>query len=262
MEIETLRPWEQDGIPAGVQRLDYRSQADRALDWALIWPPAQGDRWIVVIHGHGSQGDQLYTREDVRDLWLPVFRRLGYGLLTPHLRGNAWMGPRAASDLQDLHQYMRLEFRARRFIFASGSMGGTSNLVYAVLHPDDVAAVIALCPATDLALYRRWCRERNEGVIREIADAIEAAYAGTPDQVPRNYQAHSAVQNATRLIMPVYVVHGTRDAVIPVSQSRRLAAAVGDKSDFAGVEVPDGHHDSPLVCMPTALAWVEQQILL
>lgn len=262
MQIETSCPWEQEGMPAGVQRLAYRSRADRAPDWALIWPPARGDRWIVMIHGHGSHGDQIYTREDIRDLWLPEVRRMGYGLLTPNLRDNAWMGPRAASDLHDLLQYVRVEFRARRFIFASGSMGGASNLIYAVLHPDDVAAVVALCPATDPALYHRWCRDRNEGVLREIADAIESGYGGTPGQVPRNYQAHSAVQNATRLIMPVYVVHGVRDVVIPVSQSRRLAACMGDKADFVYQELPDGHHDSPLVSLPAALDWIDRQVVL
>jgi pimeloyl-ACP methyl ester carboxylesterase len=46
--------------------------------------------------------------------------------------------------------------------------------------------------------------------------------------------------------MPVAVVHGTADDIIPVSQPRRLAAAVGDKTDFVYIEIPGGDHDSPL----------------
>ena len=256
MLIESRQPWKPAGTPPGIQRLDYRSGVDGAADWALLWPPEKGDCWVVVIHGHGSHGDQIYLRPDVRDLWLPAFRRPGCGLLTPNLRDNAWMGPPAVSDLRDLLQYVRAEYQARQFIFASGSMGGTSNLIYAALQPADVAAVIALGSATDLALYHRWCRQRNEGVIREIADAIEAAYSGAPEQVPENYRAHSALQNASRLAMPVYLAHGTRDAIIPVSQSRLLAAQMGDKPDLAYVELPDGDHDSPLTLMPQAFDWV------
>ena len=242
------------GAPEGLVRYDYESDLDNHPDWALLCPPARDDGlWLVMIHGHGSHGDQLYTRPDLRDQWLPHFRRLGLGLLTPNLCDNAWMGPAAAHDLHDLLAFMRGECGARQFLFASGSMGGTSNLIYAVLHPQDVAGVVALCPATDLASYHAWCRERNTGVIKEIADAIERAYDGPPASQPKTYEAHSALKNAHLLTMPVYLAHGAFDATIPVSQSRLLAAAMADKKGFTYVEMPNGHHDSPLPLAPQAV---------
>ena len=240
--------------PEGLVRYDYESDLDHHPDWALLCPPAQNEAlWLVMIHGHGSHGDQLYTRPDLRDQWLPHFRRLGLGLLTPNLRDHAWMGPAAAHDLHDLLVFVRGECGARQFLFASGSMGGTSNLIYAVLHPQDVAGVVALCPATDLTSYYAWCRERNAGVIKEIADAIERSYGGPPAAQPKTYEAHSALKNAGSLTMPVYIAHGAADATIPVSQSRRLAAAMADAKNFTYVELPDGHHDSPLPLAPEAV---------
>ena len=256
----TVRPASDPRLPPGVLRIAYLSPVDGRSDWALAWPPPDepGDVWVVVIHGHGSHGDQLYTRADIRDHWLPAYRTHGLGVLTPNLRDNAWMGPAAASDLTALLEFVRHEFGARHFVFCSGSMGGTSNLAYAVLRPQDVAGVVARCPATDLASYYQWCRQRNVGVLREIADAIEAAYGGTPDALPELYATHSVLGNAGRLGMPVFVAHGVLDRTIPVSQSRRLVGVLAGKIDLTYVEVPDGGHDSPLrlSMSPSPLEWL------
>jgi pimeloyl-ACP methyl ester carboxylesterase len=253
--VTGVAPARQAGVPDGVVRVEYASAVDGARDWALLWPPKRDATWVVMVHGHGSHGDQLYTRPDIRDAWLPEFRRAGAGLLTPNLRDNAWMSPAAAADLRDLLAHARKVYGAKRFVFASGSMGGTSNLIYAALHPEDVAAVVALCPATDLASYYTWCREADEGVRKEIADAIRRAYGGDPRQRAAVYATHSALKHAERLTMPVFMAHGSTDAVIPVSQSRRLAGAMAEARDFVYVEVPDGDHDSPLPLMATAFRW-------
>jgi len=244
-----------------VLQLDYQSGVDGANDWALVRPPQDGvDTWIVCIHGHGSHGDQLYTRPDIRDLWLPNFQSLGFGIMTPNLRDNTWMAPAAADDLKDLITYLRTQYDAHRFIFASGSMGGTSNLIYAVLHPEDADAVIALCPASDLTSYYAWCRERNAGIILEIADAIESAYSGDPSRRQKIYNKHSAVKNCRQLTMPLYVVHGTSDPIIPVSQSRNLMDKMSGSPKLFYDEITNGGHDSPLSYMPNALDWIAAQL--
>ena len=240
-----------------MQRLDYTSGVDQRPDWALVRPPEQGALWAVVIHGHGSHGDQLYTRTDMKRDWLPALLARGLGLLTPNLRDNGWMSPAAAADLHDLLAYCRAQHGAERFLFVSGSMGGTSNLIYSALHPADVAAAIALCPATDLASYYAWCMAHpQEGIQREIGRAIAAAYGGPPEQQPEAYAAHSAVVHADRLAMPVYVVHGTRDTIIPVSQPRQLVGKMGDQANFAYVEIPDGDHEAPLRGFAVGFEWV------
>jgi len=252
-------------LPAGTMRVEFASGHDGAMDWALARPPAAGDLWWVMVHGHGSLGDQLYTRPDIRDQWLPLVAELGLGVLTPNTRGNGWMSPAAAADVHELLAWARAEHGARRFVFASGSMGGTSSLIYAVLHPADVAGVVALCPATDLASYYAWCRgkapafpggARNEGIIGQIADAIQASYGGEPATQPRRYRRHSAVANAARLTMPLCLVHGTADPLIPVAGARRLAGALADHPAFVYRELADGGHDAPLPAMPDALRWI------
>lgn len=242
-------------IPEGVILLRYRSGRDNTQDWCLLWPPETGSSWAVVIHGHGSRGDQLYVRPDLR-VWIAAFRGRNLGILTPNLRGNAWMSPAAASDLKELLSLLRTEFKASRFHFLSGSMGGTSNLIYAVLHPEDVAGCAALGAISDPASYYTWCRIRSAPILREIASAVRDSYGGTPEEIPGIYAAHSALKRADRLTMPVYLCHGEKDTIMPVSQSRALAEALKNRTIFRYEELSGGGHDLPLGQVIPALDWL------
>lgn len=247
------------GAPTGAYRLDYRSAVDGTTDWAVVCP---GTRpvWVVVIHGHGSHADQLFTRADIRDAWLPALLASGAGIVTPNLRDNAWMSPAAATDLHALLAWLRSSHGARNFILFSGSMGGTSNLLYAALHPEDVAACVALGAATDLAGYDAWCQRQPAGSTqRDIGTAIETAYGATPAVAPELYQRHATLRQCGQLTMPVFFAHGGADALIPVGQARQLAAAMAARPTFEYVEIPGGDHDSPLWDR-RALAFFVQQL--
>ena len=249
------------GLPKGLLRLEYQSAVDGAPDWALLQPPSRGKRWIVCIHGHGSGGDQLWITSNPRmTTWRPIFEKLGCGILSPHLRGNSWMGPAVAEDLRGLLAVVRGKYGATHFDFVSGSMGGTSNLIYAGLHPADVASIVALCAATDLATYYDWCRNQNKPILTEIADAIEKSYGGTPLTKPDLFTAHSTLANVHKLTMPVFIAHGTADEIIPISQLQPLAAAMAGAKSFHHEEIPGGDHDAPLPGVAHATAWVRSQL--
>jgi len=237
----------------------YTSPADGSSDWALAMPPASppSTTWIVNLHGHGSRGDQLYTRKDIREQWLPVLLETGCGILTPNLRGNAWMSPEAVRDLHDLLNNLRHHHAADRFIFISGSMGATGSLIYATQHPQDVAGLVALCPATDLSTLVQWCGQQvDKPVLADIRQAILQNYR---ESVPA-MQQHSTLSNAHRLTMPLFLVHGDDDAIIPVDHSRELVRALQGHPALMYIEQPGGHHDAPLWLMPQGLAWVMEQL--
>jgi len=253
------------GFPEGLLRLDYRSGLDQQPDWAMLLLPRTEEvrTWVVVIHGHGSKGNQLYVRPDIQQYWLPEYLRRGFGILTPTLRGNAWMGPAAVQDMDALLDFVRQKFSAEKFLFCSGSMGATSNLIYASLRPQNVAGITARGAICDLASYHAFCRlqpgdaeadayDREElartlAIRQEIADSLELHYGGTPAEKPALYQAHSPLFHTENLQgIPIFLAHGTADALMPISQSRRLAGALADHPRFAYIEIPGGNHDSPL----------------
>jgi pimeloyl-ACP methyl ester carboxylesterase len=251
IEVLNIQPAVQTHAPADTVRVDYRSDRD---DWAMVLP-APSELYAVVLHGHGSHGDQLLTRPDIRQMWLPALQRHRMGIVCPNLRDNAWMNLPAVRDLHDLLVFVRSEYGAKRFIFFSGSMGGTGNLIYAALHPQDVAACVALGAATELLSYVAWCRSQTLPIVHEIADAIDAAY---PDD-PAIFRRHSSLYHAEHLTMPVYLCHGGADEIIPVEQSRRLAGRMADQPHFTYREIADGGHDAPLAD-GDALDWVLSRI--
>ena len=263
-----LRPETGAGFPEGLLRLDYRSPADGLEDWALVLPPANGGgTWVICIHGHGSRGNQLYMRHDIKQYWLPAYLARGYGILTPTLRGNAWMGPQAVVDMDALLDWLRRHYGANRFLFCSGSMGATSNLIYASLRPQNVDGVIARGAATDLPAYHAFCRanQSSHPILQDIADSLEHAYGGTPQQRPELYMAHSPITHAATLSgIPLFIAHGSRDETIPVSQGRRLAGLLAEAPRFAYMEIPGGDHDAPLtfalkdpISAVNALQWID-----
>lgn len=243
-----------------VLRLEYASKVDGLNDWAFLQTEESADVWAVVLHGHGSHGDQLFSRPDIRGNWLPALQAKGLGILCPNLRDNAWMNPAAVEDLKGLLGYVRETYGAERFVFASGSMGGTGNLIYAVQHPQDVAGIVSLGAAVDLTEYHAWCRRSNDGIRKEIADAIESSFGGKPEELPEVFDRSSALLNRDRLTMPVFLAHGQADATMPVEPPRMLAEKMGERDTFRFREIPEGNHDSPLSSMAEGLEWVMRLI--
>jgi pimeloyl-ACP methyl ester carboxylesterase len=214
--------------------------------------------WVVVLHGHGSNASQLFRREDIKTLWLPALDRMGTGILAPNLRGNAWMNPEAVEDLHHLLQCIRQEYGVQRFYLMGGSMGGTGALIYAVLHPEDVSAVWAGCPATDLETYLLWL-EGKTGILGEIRETIRRVYGSFGNPLADALQRHSVAQHVDRLTMPVFVQHGSADGTIPVEQFRQLAATIARRGNFRMEEMPGGDHEAP-IRQTAHLAWLLRQV--
>ena len=255
-----------DRAVQGLKRLSYTSEVDGAVDWAMMLRADEAatkcanvnaDVWVINLHGHGSTGDQLYTRQDIRKNWLPYMVDEGYSIITPNLRGNAWMSPAAVADLHGLIVYLREHEGAKQFVLVSGSMGGTGSLIYATQRPTDIAGVVALCPATDLPGYLEWTTGHlDHPVIKQIHDAICASYEHDAQAIA----SYSVLAQADQLTMPVCVIHGDDDVAIPVEQARQLAKAMAGREQFLYRELASGNHDAPLWEMAEALAWVRERM--
>ena len=226
------------------ERVEFISAFDGRRDWYLVVPGQPDQPCCINIHGHGSAGDQLWTRLDIRPN-LDAAVRKGITVLSPNLRGNAWMSPAAAADLAQIIAAERRRRVWTKTIVVAGSMGGSSALAFAALRPEFVDGVVALGAATDVARYQAWCLApdsppRTAAIRKAIAEAIEAAYESA-DKTP-----HSASANAVRLAMPIVLVHGELDETIPVEEARDLAAKMKKNPNFVYREIPDGGHDAPL----------------
>ncbi len=94
--VNSTSPANLTDSPKELVRIDYTSGVDGLKDRALVCP-SSSETWVVTIHGHGSHDDQLYTRPDLEQTWLPAFLGHKLEILTPNLRDNAWRSPTAAT---------------------------------------------------------------------------------------------------------------------------------------------------------------------
>jgi dipeptidyl aminopeptidase/acylaminoacyl peptidase len=96
------------------------------------------------------------------------------------------------------------------------SSGGLAALGVVVRHPGRVAAAVVTSPVTDLSAL--------VGAGHRFEAHATLSLVGPPDDVEA-HRAGSPLARAERIDVPVLVLHGDADPVVPVEQSRRLAAA-------------------------------------
>ena len=241
----SVTPERGDAYPAGTKRITYRSAVDGAEDWALFLPGDPRKNTIVYLHGSFSSADQIFTRKDVREFWLTRIQAGRHPLLSVNLRGTSYMSPAATADLTDLLDYCQDELGCQRFVLLGGSGGASSAMAYAVLHPEKIHGVIAM-GMCDILARLDFARKSDNPVLQKLATTVFAAYGGTPEEKPDLYQARSVLAHTDRLTMPVILTMGENDPLIPVAETRKIAAAMKGKSNFVYHEIPKGGHDAAL----------------
>lgn len=75
--------------------------------------------------------------------------------------------------------------------------------------------------------------------------AVDAFLGGTPRQVPQAY-AQASPMALVPLGVPTVAVHGTRDGLVPIEQSRDFVAAAVAAGDRAEIQTFDGDHFDPI----------------
>ncbi len=181
-----------------------------------LLPPAfdakQAHDVVIALHGHGSDRWQFIKDErgecrGVRD----VAAKHGAILVAPDYREKtSWMGPKAEADVVQIVAELKRTHRVNRVFIAGGSMGGTSALIFAALHPELVSGVCSLNGTANMLEYERF------------QEAITASYGGTKAEVPGEYRKRSAELWADRFTMPVAVTTGGRDDIVPPQSALRL----------------------------------------
>lgn len=171
---------------------------------------------LLAFHGHGSDRWQ-YLREPrgecrgARD----VAARNQMIFVSPDYRATtSWMGPAAEADIVQLIGELRARHRIRRVILVGGSMGGTSVLTFAALHPDLVAGVSSQNGMANHLEYENF------------QDAISASFGGAKAAIPQEYKRRSAEYWPERLTMPIAFTTGGKDTSVPPDSVLRLAGVL------------------------------------
>jgi alpha-beta hydrolase superfamily lysophospholipase len=233
------------------------------------WRPDTAPRAVVAnIHGLGDHSglypalvDHLIAR--------------GIAVHSPDLRGNGRSPGRRAyiaswgefrEDLRCFLDLVRAEEPGCPIFLLGNSLGGLIVLDYALHHPEGLRGVIAASPPLGRLgvpapllllgriLSRLWptfALETGmdlEGLARDpavaatvLADPLFHRY-GTARLSTEVVAAIARVQaGAARFPLPLLLLHGSADRMVPPDGTRRFAAAAGHP-DVRLIEYPDGYH--------------------
>jgi dipeptidyl aminopeptidase/acylaminoacyl peptidase len=121
------------------------------------------------------------------------------------------MGPAAEADLVQIIRELRTRHRIGKIVLGGGSMGGTSALIFAALHPDLIAGVVSQNGTANMVQYDRF------------QDSIRRWYGGTKQEQADEYQKRSPEFAADKFQMPIAFTTGGQDTLVPPASVLRLA---------------------------------------
>jgi fermentation-respiration switch protein FrsA (DUF1100 family) len=195
----------------------------RLHGWFL---PVRGARWTVLL-SHGNAGNISHRLD--RTLFLQT--RLGASVLLYDYRGYGRSEgspdePGTYRDARAAYRYLveRRRVPPERLVLFGESLGSAVSLDLALAHP--AAALILEAPFTSVPAMARTT------IFFPLAPFVRTRYDN--------------LEKVGRLRMPLLVLQGDHDEVVPFAQGRRLfEAAPGPKRFFA---IPGaGHNDTFLV---------------
>ena len=212
----------------------------------------QSHHLMVALHGHGSDRWQFAKHDSGSPA---AARAVGakYGMIyvCPDYRAKtSWMGPAAEADVVQILRAMRDRYAIGKVFLVGGSMGATSALTFAALHPDLVDGVVACNGLANHLEYERF------------QEAIVASFGGTKREIPVEYKRRSAEYHPEAFVMPVAFTTGGKDTSVPPDSVIRLAGILR-KLDRRVLHIhrPEGGHSTTIPDATEALEFVVQQAL-
>jgi predicted peptidase len=195
------------------------------------WTPHQKWPIILFLHGSGERGDDGLQETDVgigtairsnRSV-MPAI------VVMPQCEKNVWWIQPPMDDLAMASlEAASKEFHGdeKRTYLTGLSMGGYGTWYLAEKYPNKFAALVVIC-----------------GGIRPAAAALKkdpALVKWTPADDPKSYSDAAAKIGKT----PVWIFHGADDDIVPVTESRRMYAALKQAgADAHYTEYPGVKHN-------------------
>ncbi|MDC0175924.1 prolyl oligopeptidase family serine peptidase [Planctomycetaceae bacterium] len=233
--------------PASAAELTFVPSGETEAEPYLLEKPASietGKRYPLIVYLHGRGGDH---KAQWRMKEFTQFRKRtaerGYFVLCPHLGTDHWMNARARRVLTELLDKTLKSYPIdkTRVHMMGMSMGGGGSLIYTMYNKSRVRSVCNIFGVTD---YSQFLKDSPQ-----YKPSMSKALGGTPDTIPDVYKAQSVMAHLdTFQKLPILVLHGDRDIVVPVHHSRQFVKAMktrGNKVVYK--EVAGGRHLSSFI---------------
>lgn len=220
-----------------MQRIDYAAGDGQPLFGYLTRPggAAADAKLPLVVMPHGGPEMRDYL---TYDMWAQFLATRGYQVFQPNFRGSSGMGKafaeagyrqwgaRMQDDVTAGVEHLVAEGLADRsqVCIVGASYGGYAALQGGVAQPDLYRCVISIAGPSDLLAMLRW--ERSEAGADSDRYEYWVKSIGDPRADREQIEAISPLRRAADWRVPVLLIHGDEDEVVPVSQSRDMNRAL------------------------------------
>ncbi len=221
---------------APVRPITYEAADGMRISGFLTLPPDRPARnlsLIVLPHGGPAASD-----DGDFDWWAQAIASRGYAVLQPNYRGsdtsNALLragfgewGRKMQTDLSDGVHYLvgRGIANPRRVCIVGGSYGGYAALAGVTLQTGIYRCAASVAGISDLAKFLEWTNRRMMANQNEFTRYWDRYLGVTGPKDPR-LQSISPIDHVSAVSVPVLLIHGRDDVVVPYAQSEEMAKAL------------------------------------
>ncbi len=215
------------------QLVRWKSFDGKTISGFLYRPPAKftGKRPVIInIHG-GPEGQARPGFQGRNNFYL---NELGVALLYPNVRGSSGYGKTflkldngmlredSYKDIYALFDWIaeQPDLDAERILVTGGSYGGHMTLAIATYYPERIRCALSVVGISNLRSFL----ENTEAYRRDLR---RAEYGDERDPQMREFMERIApLNNAERLVKPLFVVQGGNDPRVPRSEAEQIVATM------------------------------------
>jgi dipeptidyl aminopeptidase/acylaminoacyl peptidase len=228
-----------DSVPLGeLKEITYKARDGTAIPAYLTLPPGKAAGLVpLVVLPHGGPQARDYPHFD----WLAQFiASRGYAVLQPQFRGSTGFGDAfeqagyrqwgglMQDDVTDGVQAMIDQGIAdpHRIGIVGASYGGYAALAGAAFTPKLYKCAVSISGVSDIPALMRAEAPTDLG-FRRIVSASQSQWKeriGAPTD--QSLWTRSPINSVATITIPILLIYGTGDAIVPNDQSERMAHAL------------------------------------
>jgi dipeptidyl aminopeptidase/acylaminoacyl peptidase len=216
--------------PFEVRRITYSAQDGFMVPAYLTLPSGRGEKKLpLIVLPHGGPA----ARDDAEfDWWSQAYADQGYAVLQPNYRGSdvdrqfleagfGQFGRKMQTDLSDGVRYLVKEgiVDPARVCIVGGSYGGYAALAGVTLDPGVYRCAVSIAGLSDL---KRQLHEAGWGIAQRFWDR----FMGVTGPGDPTLAAISPIEHVDAIKVPVLLIHGHDDTVVPFEQSQVMFDAM------------------------------------
>jgi dipeptidyl aminopeptidase/acylaminoacyl peptidase len=221
---------------ADVRQVEYKAADGLSIAGFLTLPPGRPAKNLsLIVMPHGGPAA---TDDGDFDWWAQALASRGYAVLQVNFRGSdttsallhagfgEW-GRKMQTDLSDgvHHLIERGIADPKRVCIVGASYGGYAALAGVTLQTGVYRCAVSVAGIADLAEFLRWTNQRMSASQNQFTQYWDR-YLGVSGPDDPGLRAISPIDHVDAVTVPVLLIHGRDDVVVPYAQSEEMAKAL------------------------------------